>query len=132
MPTPRVAVAPEVPLFADAAVEGGAVLSSPDDAEAIVWSNPGDAEGLRALLQTSRARWIQLPFAGIERFFDAGVVTPDRTWTCAKGIYGPATAEHALALLLAGARLLPEHARRRSWWPADRPNDSRRMAGRTV
>jgi phosphoglycerate dehydrogenase-like enzyme len=119
-------------VFADAAVEGGAALSAPDEADAIVWSNPVDAEGLRALLQTSDARWIQLPFAGIERFFDSGVITSDRTWTCAKGIYGPATAEHALALLLAGARLLHEHARRTSWWPAERINESRRLAGTTV
>jgi phosphoglycerate dehydrogenase-like enzyme len=27
---------------------------------------------------------------------------------------------------------LHEHARRTSWWPPDRPNDSRRLAGRTV
>lgn len=132
MPAPRVAVVPEVPLFADAAAEGGGVPSTPDQADAIVWSNPVDAEGLRALLQTSPARWIQLPFAGIERFFEAGVITPDRTWTCAKGIYGPATAEHALALLLAGARLLHEHARRTSWWPPERLNESRRLAGTTV
>ena len=132
MPAPRVAVVPDVPLFADAAVEGGAVIGPPEEADAIVWSNPMDAEGLRALLEASPARWIQLPFAGIERFFDAGVITPDRTWTCAKGIYGPATAEHALALLLAGARLLHEHARRTSWWPPERLNESRRLAGQTV
>src|SRR5690349_12157568 len=99
MPAPRVAVVPEIPLFSDAAGDGGAVSSTADQADAIVWSNPVDADGLRALLQSSKARWIQLPFAGIERFFDAGVITPDRVWTCAKGIYGPATAEHALALL---------------------------------
>lgn len=129
---PRVAVAPDVAIFVDAAVAGGADMSDPQRADAIVWSNPVDAEALRALLATSPARWIQLPFAGIERFFEAGVITPDRTWTCAKGIYGPATAEHALALLLAGARLLHEHARRTSWWPHERANEAHRLAGRTV
>ena len=132
MQPPRVAVVPEVAAFADAAMAGGGVLSDPADADAIVWSDPSDAEGLRRVLAKTPARWIQLPFAGIERFFEAGVITPDRTWTCAKGIYGPATAEHALALLLAGARLLHEHARRTSWWPRDRANESRRLAGRTV
>ena len=132
MRPPHVAVVPDVTLFADAAVEGGAEPTGPGEADAIVWSDPADAEGLRALLATSPARWIQLPFAGIERFFDAGVITSDRTWTCAKGIYGPATAEHALALLLAGARLLHEHARRTSWWPRERANEARRLAGRTV
>ena len=132
MQPPRVAVIPEVAAFADAAVAGGGVLSDPADADAIVWSDPSDAEGLRKVLATSPARWIQLPFAGIERFVEAGVITPDRTWTCAKGIYGPATAEHALALLLTGARLLHEHARRTSWWPHDRAIESRRLAGRSV
>jgi len=100
MQPPRVAVVPEVAAFADAAVAGGGVLSDPAGADAIVWSDPSDAEGLRKVLATSPARWIQLPFAGIERFVEAGVITPDRTWTCAKGIYGPATAEHALARML--------------------------------
>ena len=132
MQPPRIAVVPEVAAFADAAVSGGGVFSDSADADAIVWSDPTGAEGLRNVLATSPARWIQLPFAGIERFFEAGVITPDRTWTCAKGIYGPATAEHALALLLTGARLLHEHARRTTWWPRERANDARRLAGRTV
>ena len=132
MQAPRVAVVPDVPMFAAAVVEGGGAIADPAEADAIVWADPTDAEGLRALLATSPARWVQLPFAGIERFVEAGLITPDRTWTCAKGIYGPATAEHALALLLCGARLLHEHARRTSWWPPDRMNDSRRLAGRPV
>src|SRR5437763_1278472 len=132
MQAPRVAVVPDVPMFAAAVVEGGGAIADPAEADAIVWADPTDAEGLRALLATSPARWVQLPFAGIERFVEAGLITPDRTWTCAKGIYGPATAEHALALLLTGARLLHEHARRTSWWPHDRAIESRRSAGRTV
>ena len=128
----RVAVVPGIPMFAAAVVEGGGEPTDPAQADAIVWADPTDAEGLRTLLATSPARWVQLPFAGIERFVDAGVITPDRTWTCAKGIYGPATAEHALALLLCGTRLLHEHARRTSWWPRERMNDSRRLAGQTV
>jgi phosphoglycerate dehydrogenase-like enzyme len=129
---PRVAVVPDVKPFVDAVLEGGGEVSDPARADAIVWGNPSDAEGLRALLAASPARWVQLPFAGIERFVQAGVVTPDRTWTCAKGIYGPATAEHALGLLLSGARLLHEHARRTSWWPPERTNDAKRLAGQTV
>jgi phosphoglycerate dehydrogenase-like enzyme len=132
MQAPRVAVVPEIPMFTAAVAEGGGVPGDPEHADAIVWADPRDSEGLRALLATSPARWVQLPFAGIEGFVEAGIITPDRVWTCAKGIYGPATAEHALALLLCGARLLHEHARRTSWWPPDRMNDSRRLAGRTV
>jgi phosphoglycerate dehydrogenase-like enzyme len=43
------------------------------------------------------------------------VFDPSRTWTSAKGAYAEPTAEHALALALAGLRRLPERARTRSW-----------------
>src|SRR5437763_1787715 len=56
----------------------------------------------------------------------------DRARPCGEWIYGPPPAEHALALLRTGARLLHEHARRTSWWPHDRAIESRRLAGRTV
>jgi phosphoglycerate dehydrogenase-like enzyme len=45
----------------------------------------------------------------------AGVVDRERQWTSAKGAYAEPVAEHALALLLAGLRLLPERARAQSW-----------------
>ena len=43
-------------------------------------------------------RWVLLPFAGTERTDAAGVLRPDRTWTCVKGAYSEPKAEHALAL----------------------------------
>ena len=94
---------------------GGRVVDDPKIADAIVWTDPGDPKGLKQLLRRSPARWIQLPFAGIESFFAQDVIDPERTWTCAKGIYGPATAEHALALTLAAARRLHVHARATTW-----------------
>jgi D-3-phosphoglycerate dehydrogenase len=75
---------------------------------------------------------VQLPFAGIERFIAVGVITRDRTWTCAKGIYGPATAEHALALMLAAARRIPHYARLRRWTELELGSPERRLAGATV
>jgi phosphoglycerate dehydrogenase-like enzyme len=99
----------------DAIEDGGAVLVQPPEADGLIWTNPGDPEGLKKTLQTSPARWVQLPFAGIESFVEAGVLDPSRTWTCTKGAYGRATAEHALALMLCGARLLHWHARARRW-----------------
>jgi phosphoglycerate dehydrogenase-like enzyme len=115
---PRVAVAPtdRDDLARDIRAAGGEVVA-PEDAEAIVWVDPGDPEGLGRLLESGRIRWVQLPFAGIEGFFDAGVIDPARTWTCAKGIYGHSTAEHALTLMLAGARRLDEYARAVAWNP---------------
>ena len=93
---------------------GGTVVDLDEEPEALIWMAPRDASALKdALDATPSIRWVQLPFAGIEGFVD--VMTPDRTWTCAKGVYAEPTAEHALALTLAGLRRLPEHARAGSW-----------------
>ena len=51
----------------------------------------------------------------VEAFAAAGVMGPERTWTCAKGVYSEPVAEHALALALAGLRSLPARARATSW-----------------
>jgi phosphoglycerate dehydrogenase-like enzyme len=115
-----------------AVTEGGARVVEPEDADGIVWTNPGDPEGLRDVLMKSPARWVQLPFAGIESFFAAGVIDADRTWTCTKGAYGPACAEHALGLILAGARRLHHHARAREWVTPGFGSPERRLEGATV
>ena len=113
---PRIAVAPAGVEMVAALVEGaGGRIVDAGEAEGLIWTDPADPLGLKRLLETSPARWVQLPFAGIESFFEAGAIDPARTWTCAKGIYGPATAEHALALMLMAARRLHVHATARSW-----------------
>jgi len=128
---PKVAVIPANVEIERAVLGGGGVLSSAGDADAIVWMDPRDPAGLRSALSGSPARWVQLPFAGIESFLAAGVIDPALTWTCAKGIYGPATAEHAMALILAAARGLHRHARTSKWL---RSSDlaTRRLAGGVV
>ncbi len=89
------------------------------DADALVWLDPGDLAGLgRALKATPAARWVQLPFAGIERVAEAGLLDTDHTWTCAKGAYAEPVAEHALMLALAGLRLLRRRISARSWGEA--------------
>jgi len=45
----------------------------------------------------------------------AGVITEPPVWTSAAGAYAPQVAEHALALLLAAARALPQLARAGCW-----------------
>jgi phosphoglycerate dehydrogenase-like enzyme len=57
--------------------------------------------------------WIQVPFAGVERFLP--VIDDSRTWTCGKGVYAEPVAEHALALALAGLRNVADYARAKSW-----------------
>lgn len=132
MPEPRITVLPSNAEIESAVTEAGGSLVPVEEADAIVWVDPRDPDGLRDALSRSNARWIQLPFAGIERFVDAGVVDPDRTWTCAKGIYGPATAELALTLILASARELPRHLASKTWIRNADLHATRRLAGATV
>jgi phosphoglycerate dehydrogenase-like enzyme len=131
---PAIAIAPVAPPEMEEAVRaGGGRLVPPSEAEGLVWTNPGDPTGLGSLLKSEDPGWVQLPFAGIESFFEAGVIDDGRIWTCAKGIYGPACAEHALALLLAAARRLPHHARARRWTSeAGFGAPERRLTGATV
>jgi phosphoglycerate dehydrogenase-like enzyme len=115
---PRVAVGPAPRDFADQAIRDGggepAVLDA--SADAVVWLDSADIEGLRGALDVARsARWIQLPFAGVERVAAAGLLGPDRVWTSAKGAYAEVVAEHALALALAGLRMLRQRVTARSW-----------------
>jgi phosphoglycerate dehydrogenase-like enzyme len=116
----RMAILPKDPdnLRADVEAAGGDV-SDPSTADGLVWIDPSDPQGLRAVLDGSTARWVQLPFAGIEPFVDAGVIDEGHVWTCAKGIYGGSTAEHALTLMLAAARRLPHHVRAGTWKGGD-------------
>ena len=112
----RVAVAPSRAAHVVEAVErgGGTVVALAEEPGALVWMAPDDPDGLQEAVRSAPSlRWVQLPFAGVERFAD--VLDPSLTWTCAKGVYADPVAEHALALALAGLRSLPERARARSW-----------------
>jgi len=114
----KVALAPEPEGWAVQAVTdgGGRLVGLDEDPDALVWTVGSDWAGLAdALAAAPRVRWVQLPFAGVEGVRSTGVLTEDRAWTCAKGVYGETVAEHALALALAGLRSLPERARARSW-----------------
>lgn len=130
---PKVAIVPDPDReLVDAVHRGGGRLSPPDKADAFIWTDPRDPASLGELVKKSSPRWVQLPFAGIEAFVESGVVDTARTWTCAKGIYGPATAEHAVALILAAARRIHEHARSFDWRPTGRNAPERRLRDRTV
>ncbi len=118
MPAPRVAVGPFPSDFAVDAVRagGGEVVDLGDGPDSLVWLDPGDVAGLASwLAEVPDARWVQLPFAGVERVAEAGLLDTDRVWTCAKGAYAEPVAEHALTLALAGLRHLPARVEARSW-----------------
>jgi len=93
--------------------QGGGFVSASTRASGLVWYGD-DADELRHVLAAApNVRWVQLKSAGIERY--RSLLRDGRTWTCAKGIYGEAVAEHALALILASFREIPRLARERTW-----------------
>ncbi|MDF2731633.1 MAG: hydroxyacid dehydrogenase [Desertimonas sp.] len=127
---PRIAVAPEsAPSWVSEAVhEGGGYVVSLAEAEGVIWSDPRDAAGLESALgQAARARWVQLPFAGIENFVH--LVDDERIWACGKGVYAEPVAELALTLGLAGLRGLATYSRAQSWAP---PQGRNLLGGRVT
>jgi phosphoglycerate dehydrogenase-like enzyme len=113
-----VAVAPGEAAWAVDAIRrgGGEPAGLDENPSGLVWTDPGAVEELRDVLRAYPGiAWVQLPMAGVERMAEAGVLDHRRRWTSAKGAYAEPVAEHALALLLAGLRCLPERARARSW-----------------
>jgi D-3-phosphoglycerate dehydrogenase len=123
-----VAVAPHVDEhIADAVRSAGGRLVDLDRAEVLVWL--GGHDDFPALPDT--VRWVALRLAGIEEFIAAGIVDDRRTWTNASGFYAENVAEHALALLLAGLRRIPDAVR--DGWDKDRIDTSvRSLHGSTV
>ena len=131
--SPRVAILPSTTDDIERAVaEGGGSVADIAHADALVWTDPHNPHDLTKVLESSEVEWVQLHFAGIESFFDAGVIDPTLTWTCAKRIYGPACAEHAVALMLAAARRLHVHARAKSWSQLGPSSPEYRLEDKTV
>jgi phosphoglycerate dehydrogenase-like enzyme len=115
---PRIAVGPGPAPWADEAIRrgGGEVVTLDQDPVGLVWTDGRAMDALRAALATRpEISWVQLPAAGVEWAFTAGVVDRQRRWTSAKGAFAEPVAEHALALILAGLRQLKVRARARSW-----------------
>jgi phosphoglycerate dehydrogenase-like enzyme len=118
MTSPRIAIGPSAAPFATDAVVagGGSVVDIADSPDALVWLDPIEVKGLADQLASAPGvRWVQLPFAGVERVATFGLLDHDRIWTCAKGSYAEPVAEHALTLALAALRHLPTRVAARSW-----------------
>jgi phosphoglycerate dehydrogenase-like enzyme len=107
-------------MFSDAVEAGGGRLV-PLSAETrgIVWiANHSPEVLLNALEQYPEIQWVQLPWAGVDKFSGvlsrfAGEQWP--LWTSAKGAYSEPVAEQALALSLALLRQFPQRALSTSW-----------------
>ena len=122
---------PDEELF-DAVRRGGGELAPADAADGLVWVDPSDPGGLKRAMESSPARWVQLPFAGIEPFVSAGVIDEGHAWTCAKGIYGESCAEHALAFMLVAWHRMHDHIGATRWEPEDSSSTERRFHGQAT
>jgi len=114
--SPRIAVGPDsAPDWVrDAVVAGGGEVVDVVDARGLVWASPTAAQELGDVIDANpHIEWVQLPWAGVERFVH--LVDEDRLWTCGKGVYAEPVAEHALSLLLAGMRNVADYARQHEW-----------------
>ncbi len=121
MSAPRIAVGPQHASFATDAVAtgGGTLVDITEEPDALVWLDPADVKGLADQVNGAPSvRWVQLPFAGVEKVLAFGLIDHDHIWTCAKGSYAEPVAEHALALSLAGLRHLRTRIEARTWGKA--------------
>ncbi|GGL20472.1 D-isomer specific 2-hydroxyacid dehydrogenase family protein [Nocardia jinanensis] len=127
---PAIHLGPDHDLALGRGIEaGGGRLVPLDEAEAVVWKGGPDTFPDRL---PDAVRWVQLPSAGIERWFAAGILDGGRIWTSAAGAYAPRVAEHAVLLLLAGVRGLGEQARATSWRKAEFETRVATLHGATV
>jgi phosphoglycerate dehydrogenase-like enzyme len=100
----------------DAVRRGGGEVVPVESAQGLVWTDTDAPDALKTLLaEHKQIEWVQLPWAGVEPYSDAGVFDQDHVWTSGKGVYAEPVAEHALALMLAGMRELPRYAQEVTW-----------------
>ncbi|MEV0294047.1 D-isomer specific 2-hydroxyacid dehydrogenase family protein [Nocardia sp. NPDC050710] len=129
-----VAIGPTQPaptLLEKAITEGGGAVAELSEARALIWAG-GPGEFPELLPDT--LEWVQLPAAGVEDWFTAGIFGrhPNVQFTSAAGAFAASVAEHALMLLLAGVRYLPEHLRAGSWRQQDFFPHVGSLRGKTV
>lgn len=115
-----VAILPaENALFAEAVRAGGGVVAPlSGETRGLIWLSYARAAELDDILaENPQLGWVQLPWAGVDAFSAilARHRRDDLLVTSAKGAYAQPVAEHALALILASLRVLPQRARARSW-----------------
>ena len=127
MIAPRVWVRQSVPGDLEQAIRnGGGSLVPLEEANAVVWA-ADEPEELGRLLHPG-IRWVQLLSAGIEDWFQAGVVDDCRLWTAGKGVHAGPIAEYLLTAILAAARDVPGYSAERRW----QARPPRRVAGSVV
>ena len=111
-----IALAPKkVPAYVEAITESGGQISDLSaEVKALIWTDYSNPQLLQQTLdQNPQLEWVQLPFAGVDAF--SFLLDRPITYTSAKRSYSEPVAEHALALCLAMARVIPERVRATSW-----------------
>jgi phosphoglycerate dehydrogenase-like enzyme len=109
-----------VALVVEAVVSaGGELVPLGPQTRGLIWLSYGGADELKSTLDSHPSiDWVQLPYAGVDAF--AGLLRsysgrPLPLWTSAKGAYSQPVAEHALTLVLALLRVIPERVRATRW-----------------
>lgn len=117
----RIAVSPvSRPAMFEAMVEAvlaaGGEPAPVAEASALMWADPAAVtEFPLVVAEAPELEWVQLPYAGIEKF--AANLDPSLTWTCGKGVYAEPVAEHVITLTLAGFRDLHNSIPATTWPP---------------
>lgn len=110
---------------------GAEIVDSLEQAEGFVFTQTPGKDFPEQLPES--IKWVQFPMAGINQYFDRGLIDSSRRWSNASGVYGMQVAESALAFMLA---LLHQHAvmaAAQSWQVRPQVDrDSRWLRGQTV
>jgi D-3-phosphoglycerate dehydrogenase len=113
---PRVWLVPDHPPWHDAVRRGGGEpATSIEEADALVYAEDV-LERLDGMLRPN-VKWVFLGWSGVDGVLSSGLVTDERKWSSARGLYGVAVAEQAVALLLAGTKCLGAFVRAGRWTP---------------
>ena len=105
----------QFPEYAQAIADsGGQVTAITASTQALIWTDYSSPEALQAILIANpQLEWVQLPFAGVDAFGE--ILKRPIIFTSAKRSYSEPVAEHALALCLSLARIIPERVRTKNW-----------------
>ncbi len=116
MANKKISILPKsFPEYEQAVINAGAEVAEFDQTvNAVIWTDYSKPAALGELLKENpHIEWVQLPFAGVDAFSE--IIKHPIRFTSAKGAYRKPVAEHALLLMMALGRVIPERVRSKSW-----------------